>query len=119
MPRSLAANLKVEVCDALLPLAPRMRRRFVSPLFASPDRLAFAPSAASAKITWTPAVVDQTLAPGSVSATVVTFSSSDTINNASLSFTPSLQDVLAISPTGFSTVAAGISNPVNLTEGWS
>ena len=40
--------------------------------------LASATNAAGAKITWTPAVVDQTIAAGSVYATTVTFTSSDT-----------------------------------------
>ena len=77
--------------------------------------LASATNAASAKITWTPAVVDQTIAAGSVYATTVTFTSSDTLTNAPLSYTPSLKDVLVVSPTAFSTITAGISNTVSLT----
>ncbi len=59
---------------------------------------AFIPNAANAKITWSPGTVDQTIAPGTIYTTNVAFASSESFTNATLSLTPSLQDVLVITP---------------------
>jgi hypothetical protein len=72
---------------------------FVLTLFSLIGLSGFTPNNVNAKITWTPDAIQQTLAPGSIYTTTVAFTSSDSFTNAMLAFTPSLQDILTISPT--------------------
>ncbi len=76
---------------------------------------AFTPSNGNAKITWTPSSLDPTIAFGSVYTTTVKFTSSETIGKATLSLTPSLQELVVFSPSQFLTVTPGVAYTVRIT----
>lgn len=68
---------------------------------------------ATPKITWTPSKISETVSPLESKSIVVSFTSSENINNVAVRVVPELQSYLQTQPSIFSSIQAGIT--VNLT----
>jgi len=70
---------------------------------------------ATPKITWTPNKISETVSPLESKSVVVSFTTSENINNVDVNVVPELQPYLQIQPSTFSSIKAGSTNNLTLT----